>query len=341
MTRKEIQEGRDHAIVNKIGDVCSIETNGLLVAVPDPKNLGFTVSTHRVVFDRYLNNMSSDFLVKFTDEKYSLQKKDVDLQLATAGFYRGEDSSEYSDNPTEDEAHIDLHESAVYIPEGMYSIDIRPGGDPRPVPMLVRTLYTEDNWLFCTSAIRCDDLDGSLDTVREFLDFGRSSYSVIRGQDIDEFAFLLGIRYGLDVAPRIGEVYHLGETPGGVPGFYEDIAESGYRLQVTHGRVKYLDDPSGFVRKHTRDLRERTHLSNFVKKTKFSYQSEYRFAIHGWGHLKIQKTLVPLEEDLRKLFSVHGRTKDLFSALKQGHVPQAWLGASQRIQELGEAEDHD
>lgn len=323
MTRKEIQEGRDHAIITKIGDVCSIETNGLLVAIPDPENPGFTVSTHRAVFDSNTGNESSEFLVKFTEKKYRLQKKDSSIQLATAGYFRGEDPSDYRDNPTEEEAHIDPHESVVYVPRGMYSINIAPGGDSRPVPVPVRALYTEDNWLFCMSVIRYSDPDGSLDTVKNFLNFGRSRYSVIRNEDIDEFAFLLGIRYGLEVAPRVGDVYYLGETPGGNPGFYEDLAESGYQLQVIHGRVKYLDDPSDFVRKHTQDFKERMYLSNFVKRTKYSYQSEYRFVIHGWGRLKIQKTLVPLKEDIRKLFSEHGRTEDLFSTLRQRCASQA------------------
>ena len=323
MTRKEIQEGRDHAIVTKIGDVCSIETNGLLVAIPDLDNLGFTVSTHRAIFDRNTGNESSGFLVKFTEKKYSLQKKNSSIQLATAGYFRGENTSDYRDKPTEKEAHIDPDESVVSVPDGVYSINIAPGSDPRPTPVPSRALYAEDNWLFCMSFIKHDDPDGSLNTIKSFLDFGRSRYSVIRNEDIDEFAFLLGICYGLEVAPRVWDVYYLGETPGGTPGFYEYLAESGYQLQVTHGRVKYLDDPSDFVRKHAQDLNGRTHLSNFVKRTKYSYQSEYRFVINGWGPLKTQKTLVPLREDISKLFSAHGRTEDLFSTLRQGCVPQA------------------
>lgn len=317
MTSEEIREGRLCPAINTFLGGFRLETNRLIVAIPDPRNPAFTVSSTQVIFDEYAKIGSSNFLVKFTDEEHSLRQEGSCLQLGTAGYYRGEGPDGYRDEPKEDDAHIDRQESAVHVPRGAYAISTCLGGDPTPKPMPLRVLPCEDNWMFCTSAIRFMDLDQALNTTRKFIDHGRSAYSVIERDDIEEFAFLLGIRYGLDASTRIGEIYYLGDTPGGVPGLYENNKECDYLLHVFHGRVKYVDDPSEFVLRYARGDDMKCLLPSFLKRTKFSYQSEYRFIIHGWGHPKIQKTLLPLEEDIRRMFSSHGRTKDLVERLQQ------------------------
>lgn len=317
MTKEEIKEG---SLCPEIQDFLGgfrFKTNRLKVAVPKPKSPAFTVSSTQVVFDEYETVGSSNFLVKFTDEEYSLRQEGSRLQLGTAGYYRGEGPDCYRDEPKEDDAHIDRQESAIHIPRGAYAISTRLGSDPTPKPVLLRVLPSEDNWMFCTSAIGFGGLDQALNTTKKFIDHGRSAYSVIERDDIEEFAFLLGLRYGLDASTRIGEIYYLGNTPGGVPGLYENNKEYDYLLQVFHGRVKYVDDPSEFILKYARDDDMKCLLPSFIKRTKFSYQSEYRFIIHGWGHLRIQKTLLPLEKDIRRMFSSHGRTRDLFEKLQR------------------------
>lgn len=326
MTREEIKKGKLHPIVTDFEGAFRIETNRFKMSIPDPENPGFTVSNTQVVFDDYAKGSSSDFLVKFTDEEHSLRREVSHLQLGTAGYYRGEGSDgyrdepkedDYRDDPKKDDMHIDRQESAVYVQGGAYAINTRLGIDSTPKPLLFRFLPSEDNWMFCMSAISFGDLGRALNAVKEFMDHGRSAYSVIESDDIDEFAFLLGCRYGLDASKRIGEIYYLGDTPGGVPGLYEDNKEHDFPLQVVHGRVKYVDNPSEFVHRYAKDDATKTLLPSFVKRTKFSYQSEYRFIIHAWGHLRVQKTLLPLEKDIRRMFSSHGWTKDLFERLQR------------------------
>lgn len=317
MTREEIKEGKLRPNIKTFLGGIRFEENHLKVCVPNPENPTFTVLNTEVIFNDYAKNVSTDFLVKFTNEKHRIYQENSSLQLGTAGYYRGESPDGYRDEPKEDNAHIDRQESAIHVPKGAYAISTRLGSDPTPKPVLLRVLTCEDSWMFCTSAIGLRDLDQALNTTKKFIDHGRSAYSVIERDDIEEFAFLLGLRYGLDASTRIGEIYYLGDTPGGVPGLYENNKECNYLLRVFHGRVKYVDDPSEFVLKYARDDDMKRLLPSFVKRTKFSYQSEYRFIIHGWGHPKIQKTLLPLEKDIRRMFSSHGGTKDLFERLQR------------------------
>ena len=238
------------------------------------------VCVHRI-------NQGADLeVVKFSKPEHAPDRGKC-LQLAKLSYYR---DSEPLPEPIGDSLDgTQRIDASKYI--------IKAINAPRNASLTAQITYSSpvDAWVYCTS-VRPNRSSVEYEDLK--MSFQKIGYTEIRViQDPSTFALQLGIDYALllnseEYAERY-ETAKLGET-----------AVSGNmkcNVQVIHGPVIYEDQSGEFHSPEVNDHLRPGMFCTFTKRTRYSDQTEYRFAVFPTGATHEDTLHLPVSEELSNL----------------------------------------
>ena len=237
-------------------------------------------------------------LLKFTEWKFAPCRA-RELQLVTPEGYRREEGSGPG---VADRLDGCLTKDATpWMKETVLRGEYLPLGSVRSFKATMTFLSPEEPWIYCTS-IRPEDAAAMRTLTAEFPQYDAATEIA----DPAEFARQLGIDFalGLDadqdvvVTPLQDLVYARSSYS---VSFWEGRRQVDKIVNVYHGPVRY-EDQSGVLQslEDVVDLRG-AQRAWFTKRTKFSGQREYRFAVSTLGIPRDSKKMLAVSDEIRKL----------------------------------------
>ena len=215
------------------------------------------------------------------------------LQLATPGYYRKNESLEPGIR--------DRRDGTLTKDGSVWASKIVGGA----VTARLSFVSEREPWVYCASHYHTDS---ELRRLRNEFDASYGYSAASRISDADDFAACLGVDFALGLDKTTEVTLGPFEARGYAGSSYTTSLWEGRRhidtiVHIYHGPVNY-EDLSGTVRSDEGWFDPNAApLAWFTKRTSFSHQSEYRFAVTTLGSPKSQKHCIAVSRELRSLTS--------------------------------------
>jgi hypothetical protein len=241
----------------------------------------YTVLTFQIEFEDDNVARNPPFVVKLSEKRYAIPFADT-IQLGSLEYYRQiEEAADGVGDKMEGRFNQDI---VGFLANSSNTSSNLPDGLSGTV-----TWQAGNMWLYCTS------LEPSSSSVLQRMKetFG-TNYATRIGKSSD-FALELGNAVGASVQwsslHRNSEqqLIHALQVAEG----YERI------VHVYHGRVLYTDD--GFSLIERLNELEKSIAACFIKRNKYAWQQEYRFAVSVGAELQPDPFLVPVSPEVKDL----------------------------------------
>ncbi len=245
----------------------------------------------RRVNDALLPRRPARQVVRFTKREHSPRLSD-EIRASTLAVYReGENLEGDQCDPMEGLVKLDATPFiARSVSEGGF------GGVVRSLTAEVECLAKPDPWVYCTALCPCSERDAYRLASRISSDYD----TITDILDVDAFALALGVDFAVALDPAI----HTKAVSARSLIWGAWAAQSPFEraVFVEHGPVAY-EDVSGTLDTGG-EANALVPLAGFIKPTRFSYQSEYRFALTTTGEPSIRTLPIPVSDELRECTSL-------------------------------------